>query len=126
MYGITKVTGELLCDYYQSRYGVDTRGLRFPGLISYKTPPGGGTTDYAVHIFYGALKDQHYECFLKAETRFDLMYMPDAIKAAVDLMEADGQRLRHRNAYNVSAMSAAPKDLAKEIQKHIPKFSIWL
>jgi len=124
IYGITKVTGELWCDYYQRRYGVDTRGLRFPGLVSSKTLPGGGTTDYAVHIFHAALKDRRYECFLKADTRLDLMYMPDAIRAAMELMEADGVRLRHRNAYNVTAMSVAPQDLAAEIARHIPDFAI--
>ncbi len=124
MYGITKVAGELLCDYYYKRFGVDTRGVRYPGLISYKTPPGGGTTDYAVHIFYAALKDRHYDCFLKADTRLDMMYMPDAIKAAMGLMEMDGERLIHRNGYNVTAMSFAPRDIAQEIKKHIPEFSI--
>ncbi|MEW6681502.1 MAG: NAD-dependent epimerase/dehydratase family protein [Nitrospirota bacterium] len=124
MYGITKVTGELWCDYYHRRYGVDTRGLRYPGLVSSKTLPGGGTTDYAVHIFYAALKDRRYECFLKPDTRLDLMYMPDAVRAAMQLMEVDGTRLRHRNAYNVTAMSAAPQDLAAAIRRHIPDFSI--
>jgi nucleoside-diphosphate-sugar epimerase len=124
MYGITKVTGELWCDYYHQRYGVDTRGLRYPGLVSSKTLPGGGTTDYAVHIFYAALKDRRYECFLERDTRLDLMYMPDAIQAAMQLMEADGTRLRHRNAYNVTAMSVAPQDLAAAIRQHIPDFTI--
>jgi len=124
MYGITKVSGELLCDYYHFRYGVDTRGLRFPGLISSKTLPGGGTTDYAVHIFHAALTARHYECFLKPDTRLDMMYMPDAINAAVQLMEADSRRLTHRNAYNVTAMSVAPRDLAEEIKKFIPDFTI--
>ena len=124
IYGITKVSGELLCDYYHFRYGVDTRGLRFPGLISSKTLPGGGTTDYAVHIFHAALTARHYECFLKPDTRLDMMYMPDAINAAVQLMEADSRRLTHRNAYNVTAMSVAPRDLAEEIKKFIPDFTI--
>jgi len=124
MYGITKVAGELLCDYYFRRFAVDTRGTRFPGLISYKTPPGGGTTDYAVEIFYEAIKKKHYTCYLKAGTYLDMMYMPDALKAAVDLMEADPGKLKHRNAFNVTAMSFAPEQIAAEIAKHIPKFTM--
>jgi nucleoside-diphosphate-sugar epimerase len=122
MYGITKVSGELLCDYYHHRYGVDTRGVRYPGLISHKTLPTGGTTDYAVHIFYAAIKDKRYDCFLKPGTRLDMMYMPDAIKAAIDLMEADDSTLVHRNGYNITAMSFAPEDLAAAIKKRIPEF----
>jgi nucleoside-diphosphate-sugar epimerase len=124
MYGITKLAGELLCDYYHRRFGVDTRGLRYPGLISYKTPPGGGTTDYAVEIYYAALQQGHYTCFLTAETRLDMMYMPDALHAAIALMEADGSRLQHRNAYNITAMSVAPRDIAAEIRKVLPGFTI--
>jgi nucleoside-diphosphate-sugar epimerase len=124
IYGITKVTGELLCDYYHRRYGVDTRGLRYPGLVSSKTLPGGGTTDYAVHIFYAALKDRRYECFLKSDTRLDLMYMPDAIRATIELLEADGRRLSHRNAFNVTAMSVTPHELAHAIAQRIPDFTI--
>lgn len=124
MYGITKVAGELLCDYYFRRFGVDTRGTRFPGLISYKTPPGGGTTDYAVEIFYEAIKKKHYTCYLKASTYLDMMYMPDALKAAVNLMEADPGKLKHRNAFNVTAMSFAPEHIAAEITKHIPEFTM--
>jgi nucleoside-diphosphate-sugar epimerase len=124
MYGITKIAGELLCDYYHRRFGVDTRGLRLPGLISYKTPPGGGTTDYAVEIYYAALQHGHYECFLKPDTRLDMMYMPDALYAAMALMEADGTFLQHRNAYNVTAMSFAPQDIAAEIRKALPHFTI--
>jgi nucleoside-diphosphate-sugar epimerase len=124
LYGITKVAGELLCDYYHARYGVDTRGLRYPGLVSHRTVPVGGTTDYAVHIYHAALKERRYECFLKPDTRLDLMYMPDALRAAVELMEADGARLKHRNAYNVTAMSLAPRDIAEEIKKHVPGFSV--
>jgi nucleoside-diphosphate-sugar epimerase len=124
LYGITKVSGELLCDYYHHRFGVDTRGLRYPGLISSKALPGGGTTDYAVDIFYAAAASQHYDCYLRADTRLDMMYMPDAIRAAVWLMEADGSALRHRNAYNITAMSFTPGQLAAEIQKHIPGFRI--
>lgn len=124
MYGITKVAGELLCDYYHNRFGVDTRGVRYPGLISYKTPPGGGTTDYAVEIFHAALRDGHYECFLRADTRLDMMYMPDAINAAIALMEFDDRRLLHRNGYNVTAMSFTPQELAQEIRKHIPGLTV--
>jgi nucleoside-diphosphate-sugar epimerase len=124
MYGITKVAGELLCDYYASRFGVDVRGLRLPGLVSYKAQPGGGTTDYAVEIFYQALRYKHYSCFLGADTRLDMMYMPDAIRATIQLMEADPARLRFRNAYNVTAMSITPAELAAEIRKHVPAFAI--
>jgi len=124
LYGITKVSGELLCDYYYHRFGVDTRGLRYPGLISSKAMPGGGTTDYAVDIFYAAIKTRHYDCFLRADTQLDMMYMPDAINAAIKLMAADSQQLRHRNAFNVTAMSFTPQQLAAEIQKHIPEFTI--
>jgi len=124
MYGVTKVAGELLCDYYAGRFGVDARGLRLPGLISYVAMPGGGTTDYAVEIFYQALRYKHYACFLKPDTRLDMMYMPDAIRATIALMEADAGRLRHRNAYNVSAMSITPDELAAEIRKHIADFAI--
>ncbi|WP_305908730.1 NAD-dependent epimerase/dehydratase family protein [Methylomarinum sp. Ch1-1] len=124
IYGISKVSGELLCDYYRQRYGVDARGLRFPGLISYKTPPGGGTTDYAVEIFAAALEDGHYQCFLTADTRLDMMYMPDAIAAIIKLMQAEPGRLLHANAFNVTAMSFTPAELAAEINKHIPEFTI--
>jgi nucleoside-diphosphate-sugar epimerase len=124
MYGITKVTGELLCDYYYKRYGVDTRGVRYPGIISNVTPPGGGTTDYAVHIYYAALTTGHYRCFLAGDTSLDMIYMPDAIKAAIDLMEADPARLRHRNAFNVTAMSFCPEDQAAYIRRYIPHFEI--
>jgi nucleoside-diphosphate-sugar epimerase len=124
VYGITKVAGELLCDYYQQRYDVDTRGLRLPGIISYLTPPGGGTTDYAVEIFYAALKNKHYACFLRPDTRLDMMYMPDAIKAMIHLLEATETRLVHRNAYNVTAMNFTPAEVAAEIQKKIPDFRI--
>jgi nucleoside-diphosphate-sugar epimerase len=112
MYGVTKVAGELLCDYYFQRFGVDTRGLRFPGLISHGTPPGGGTTDYAVEIFHEAIRHRHYTCFLSAGTRLDMMYMPDAIKAVLDLMAADPGELRHRNAFNVTGMNFTPEELA--------------
>ena len=122
MYGVTKVSGELLCDYYHQRYGVDTRGVRYPGLISYQTPPTGGTTDYAVHIFYEAIKHRCYECFLAEKTRLDMMYMPDATKAAIDLMEADSASLIHRNSFNVTAMSFSPEQLAQAIKQRIPDF----
>jgi nucleoside-diphosphate-sugar epimerase len=124
MYGVSKVAGELLCDYYHQRFGVDSRGVRYPGIISHGAPPGGGTTDYAVEIFYEAIRHQHYTCFLKPDTRLDMMYMPDAIKAAIDVMEADPARLVHRNAFNVTAMNFTPKELTAEICKHIPSFKI--
>ena len=120
MYGVTKVAGELLCDYYHHRFNVDARGVRFPGLISYGAPPGGGTTDYAVEIFYEAIRHRHYTCFLEPDTRLDMMYMPDAIKACIDVMEADPARLMHRNAFNVTAMNFTPDELAAAIRKHIP------
>jgi nucleoside-diphosphate-sugar epimerase len=124
IYGISKVAGELLCDYYATRFGVDARGLRLPGLISYAAPLGGGTTDYAVEIFHQAVRYRHYTCFLAAGTRLDMMYMPDAIRGMIALMEADGGRLRFRNAYNVTAMSVTPAEIADEIREHIPRFAI--
>jgi nucleoside-diphosphate-sugar epimerase len=124
VYGITKVSGELLCDYYFRRYGVDTRGLRYPGLISYETLPGGGTTDYAVEIFYAALTEGSYSCYLEEGTGLDMMYMPDAVRAAAELMEADLGSLEHRNAFNITAMSIGPGDLAEEIRKSLPGFSL--
>lgn len=124
MYGVTKVAGELLCDYYHRRFGVDTRGLRFPGLISYATPPGGGTTDYAVAIFYDAIRYGKYTGFLKPDTRLDMMYMPDALSALVTLMEADPAKLVHRNSFNVTAMNFTPEELVTAIRKHIPAFEM--
>jgi nucleoside-diphosphate-sugar epimerase len=124
LYGITKIAGELLCDYYCQHYGVDTRGLRYPGLISHKALPGGGTTDYAVEMFYAALKYRHYDCFLREDTQLDMMYMPDAVAAAIKLMEADGTKLKHRNAFNVTAMSFTPAQLAEEIRGALPDFTI--
>lgn len=124
IYGITKVTGELLCDYYAHRYGIDVRGLRYPGLISNQVLPGGGTTDYAVDIFYAAVRQQHYDCFLRADTQLDMMYMPDAIAAAIQLMETNTRKLVHRNGFNITAMSFTPEQLAAEIQKHLPGFTI--
>ncbi|MDF2521168.1 MAG: threonine dehydrogenase [Clostridia bacterium] len=124
MYGVTKVAGELLCDYYHQRYGVDTRGVRFPGIISYAALPGGGTTDYAVHIYYEALKNKKYASYIGAGTFMDMMYMPDALKSIHDLMEANPDKLVHRNAFNVTAMSFDPEILAAEIKKHIPEFKM--
>jgi nucleoside-diphosphate-sugar epimerase len=124
MYGVTKVSGELLCDYYHLRFGVDARGVRFPGLISYVTLPGGGTTDYAVEIFYEAIRHGRYTCFLGPETRLDMMYMPDALAAAIGVMEAEPDSLEHRNAFNVTAMSFTPEELAAEIRRHVPGFAI--
>jgi len=124
MYGVTKVAGELLCDYYFERFGLDVRGLRLPGLISHVAPPGGGTTDYAVDIFYQAVRYSHYTCFLAADTRLDMMYMPDAIDGIIQLMQADPARLRHRNAFNVTAMNFTPEELAGEIRKSIPAFAV--
>lgn len=124
MYGVTKVAGELLCDYYYQKFGVDTRGVRFPGLISHETLPGGGTTDYAVHIYYDALKHGKYTSFIGKGTLMDMMYMPDAIDSIINLMEADSSRLIHRNAFNISSMSFDPEDLATSIRKHIPSFQL--
>lgn len=122
MYGVSKVAGELLCDYYFSKFGVDTRGVRFPGLISYEVLPGGGTTDYAVDIYYEALKSGKYTSFIDKGTKMDMMYMPDAINAIIKLMEADESKLIHRNAFNIAAMSFEPEEIAAEIKKHIPGF----
>lgn len=124
MYGVTKVAGELLCDYYHTRFGVDTRGLRYPGLVSYVALPGGGSTDYAVEIFYEALRNHRYTSFLEPDTRIDMMYMPDAIRASIELMNADAKRLEHRNAFNITAVNFTPEELAAEIRKHIPDFTI--
>jgi nucleoside-diphosphate-sugar epimerase len=124
MYGVNKVAGELLADYYYHRFGVDTRGVRFPGLISYVAPPGGGTTDYAVEIYYEAIKNGKYCSYIDKRTYMDMMYMPDALDAIVDLMEADPAKLIHRNAFNVTAMSFDPEGIAAEIKKHIPEFEL--
>lgn len=124
MYGVTKVAGELLCDYYYTKYGVDTRGVRFPGLISYKTLPGGGTTDYAVDIYYSAIKKGKYTCFIDRGTAMDMMYMPDAIEAIVQLMNADPKNLVHRNAFNISAMSFEPEEIKASIKKVFPDFEM--
>ncbi|MGD6802340.1 L-threonine 3-dehydrogenase [Rossellomorea vietnamensis] len=124
MYGVNKVSGELLCDYYYNKFGVDTRGLRFPGLISYTTPPGGGTTDYAVDIYYKAIENGSYTSYIDKETYMDMMYMPDALNAIINLMEADPAKLKHRNSFNVTAMSIEPEMVAEEIRKHIPDFKL--
>lgn len=124
MYGVTKVAGELLCNYYLHRFGVDVRGLRYPGVISYVTPPGGGTTDYAVEICYEAVRSRSYTCFVRADTVLPMMYMPDCIKATLDLMDADPAQLQHHADYNISAMSFAARDLAEQIQQHVPGFAV--
>lgn len=124
IYGVSKVAGELLCDYYFKKFGVDTRGVRFPGLISYKALPGGGTTDYAVHIYYAALREKHFTCNLEGNTFMDMMYMPDALDSILQISEADPSKLIHRNAFNITAMSFCPEDLKREIQKHIPEFTM--
>jgi nucleoside-diphosphate-sugar epimerase len=124
VYGISKLAGERWCKYYFDNHQLDVRSLRYPGLISYKTPPGGGTTDYAVDIFYKAVAKQPYECFLQADTYLPMMYMPDAIKATLDLMHADAENIKLRGGYNLSAMSFCPAELAAEIQKHEPSFNI--
>ncbi|HEX3024610.1 MAG TPA: NAD-dependent epimerase/dehydratase family protein [Chitinophagaceae bacterium] len=124
VYGISKYAGEFWCNYYHQRWGVDVRSLRYPGLISYKSAPGGGTTDYAVEIFYEALENKKYECFLKEDTYLPMMYMPDAIKATIELMEAPAENISIHTSYNISGMSFAPKEIAASIQQHIPDFSI--
>ncbi len=124
VYGISKLAGEKWCEYYYNRYGVDVRSLRYPGLISWKTEPEGGTTDYAVAIFYKALLEKKYVCYLSASTTLPMMYMDDAIKATIDLMQADEKKLTVRSSYNLGGISFAPKEIAEEIKKHIPEFSI--
>lgn len=124
VYGISKYAGEFWCNYYFQRFGVDVRSLRYPGLISYKSAPGGGTTDYAVEIYHDALEDKSYECFLREDTYLPMMYMPDAIRATIELMEAPAERISVRTSYNLSGMSFSPKEIAASIQKHIPEFTI--
>ena len=124
IYGVSKVTTELLSDYYHHKYGVDTRSVRFPGIISYVTPPGGGTTDYAVDIFYYAVRGERFVCPIKKGTFMDMMYMPDALNAAIKLMEADPERLKHHNGFNVTAMSFDPEQICQEIKKHKPEFEM--
>ena len=122
MYGVTKVAGEILCDYYCRKFGVDVRGLRYPGIISAETLPGGGTTDYAVEIYYKAIEEGSYECFVGPETRLPMMYMPDCIKATIDLAEADFDSLEHHSDFNVGSMSFTAAQLAESIKRHIPGF----
>ncbi|MBU2564870.1 MAG: NAD-dependent epimerase/dehydratase family protein, partial [Candidatus Thermoplasmatota archaeon] len=122
MYGVTKVAGEMLCDYYFRKFGVDVRGIRYPGIISSETLPGGGTTDYAVDIFYEAVKNKRYTCFVKKETVLPMMYMPDCIKATIDLMNAPLSSLKHHSDFNITAMSFSAGELAEEIKKYIPDF----
>lgn len=124
MYGVTKVATELLSDYYFKKYGVDTRSVRFPGLISHVTLPGGGTTDYAVEIFYAAVKGEEFVCPIKPDTFMDMMYMPDALKAAVDIMNADASKLIHRNAFNIASMSFSPEIIYEKIKERIPGFKM--
>jgi nucleoside-diphosphate-sugar epimerase len=124
MYGVTKVAGELLCDYYVKRFGLDVRGCRYPGIISYETLPGGGTTDYAVAIFFEAVKNKKYSCYLREDTRLPMMYMPDCLKATLDLMDADFSKLKHHSDFNVTAMSFSAGELAAEIKKHIPELTV--
>lgn len=124
VYGISKYAGEFWCNYYHQRYGVDVRSLRYPGLISYKSAPGGGTTDYAIEIFHEALEEKKYECFLKEDTYLPMMYMPDAIRATIELMEAPADKITVRTSYNLSGMSFSPKEIAGAIKKHIEPFSV--
>ena len=124
VYGISKYAGEFWCNYFHNRYGVDVRSLRYPGLISYKSEPGGGTTDYAVEIFHEAVEEKKYTCFLKEDTYLPMMYMPDAIRATIELMEAPAEKISIRTSYNLSGMSFSPKEIAAAIKKHIPDFSI--
>ncbi len=124
VYGISKYAGEFWCNYYHHRFGVDVRSIRYPGLISYKSAPGGGTTDYAVEIFHEALEEKKYECFLQADTYLPMMYISDAIRGTIELMEAPAAKISVRTSYNLSGMSFSPKEIAASIQKHIPEFSI--
>ncbi len=124
MYGLTKAAGELVCDYYVAKFGIDVRGLRYPGLISYKTLPGGGTTDYAVEIFYEAIKNKSYTCFLKADTTLPMMYMQDAIRGTISLSQADFSSLKHHSNFNFAGISFSCEELAAEITKRIPEFKI--
>jgi nucleoside-diphosphate-sugar epimerase len=124
VYGISKYAGEFWCNYYFQKFGVDVRSLRYPGLISYKSAPGGGTTDYAVEIYLEALEEKKYKCFLQQDTYLPMMYMPDAIRATIELMEAPADKIDIRTSYNLSGMSFSPKEIAAEIKKHIPAFEI--
>lgn len=124
VYGITKYTGEFWCNYYFQRYGLDVRSLRYPGLVSYKSSPGGGTTDYAIEIFHAAVEKKSYSCFLNSDTRLPMMYMEDAIRATIEMMESPADKIRVRTSYNIAAMSFTPAEMAAEIQTHIPDFTI--
>ncbi|MBY0573156.1 MAG: NAD-dependent epimerase/dehydratase family protein [Undibacterium sp.] len=124
IYGISKLAGERLCEYYFQKYGVDVRSIRYPGIISYKSPPGGGTTDYAIAIFHSALKGEVYSCFLEAQTSLPMIYMPDAIRATVSLMDAPAEKIKIRSSYNVSGMSFNPQELTSEITKSLPNFQV--
>ncbi|MCX6258819.1 MAG: NAD-dependent epimerase/dehydratase family protein [Bacteroidia bacterium] len=124
VYGISKLAGERWCEYYFNKYKVDVRSIRYPGLISYKTEAGGGTTDYAVEIYYEAIRKRKYQCFLSPETTLPMMFMPDAIKATIDLMEAEASDIKVRSSYNISGMSFCPKEIATEIKRHVPDFEI--
>ncbi|GAA0871561.1 NAD-dependent epimerase/dehydratase family protein [Gangjinia marincola] len=124
VYGISKQTGERWCEYYHQKYGVDVRSIRYPGLISYKTLPGGGTTDYAIDIFHEALKNGHYECFLSEETELPMMYMDDAINATIQIMETAEANINVRSSYNLAAISFTPEEIAREIKEHLPEFSV--
>jgi nucleoside-diphosphate-sugar epimerase len=124
IYGISKLAGERLCEYYHAKYGVDVRSIRYPGIISFKSPPGGGTTDYAIAIFHSALKNETYECFLGPETTLPMIYMPDAIRATIELMEAPAGKVAIRSSYNVAGVSFNPRELAAAIQRKLPDFRI--
>ncbi|MCL6484625.1 MAG: NAD-dependent epimerase/dehydratase family protein, partial [Janthinobacterium lividum] len=124
MYGISKLAGERLCEYYFNKYGVDMRSIRYPGIISYKSPPGGGTTDYAIAIFHAALRGERYECFLDANTTLPMIYMPDAIRATIELMDAPAASIKIRSSYNVAGVSFNPEQLAKAIVRTVPDFKI--
>ncbi len=124
VYGITKVAGESWCEYYHKRYGIDIRSVRFPGIVGYKSAPGGGTTDYAVHIFHEAIKNGHYECFLSENAELPMMYMPDAIKSILEIMDAPSENISLRSSYNISGVSFTPKTLSEAIQKEMPDFTI--
>jgi nucleoside-diphosphate-sugar epimerase len=124
IYGISKLAGERLCEYYFTKYGVDVRSIRYPGIISYKSPPGGGTTDYAIAIFHAALRGESYDCFLSADTALPMIYMPDAIRATIELMKAPAEKIKIRSSYNVAGISFNPKEIATEIQRHHPEFAV--